>query len=231
MLKELHDLLMAEKPEGASHPADDCPYCKSDADPKEAEEVSVSYTEEELKAKVDEAVSSATKELEAKVKELEEVRSASEVEAKLAEAKAEFETKVSEIQAQLDTAVLEAEKAKTEKEEIVAFLEAEGKKAEEAAALAARRDERLKQVAEVASFPEEYVEANADRWAGLDDEQFAALLEDYKAVGAKKDDEGSDTAPPAGSAMTASRENKGDAKVMSEVIRGFRTANIDPRTL
>lgn len=231
MLKELHDLLMANQPEGASHPdAETCPFCKSHADPKEAEEVSVSYTEEELKAKVDEAVASATKDLEAKVKELEEVRSASEVEAKLAEAKAEYETKLSEIQAQLDTAVLEAEKAKTEKEEIVAFLEAEGKKAEEAAALAARRDERLKQVAEVASFPEEYVEANADRWAGLDDEQFAALLEDYKAVGAKKDDEG-DNAPPAGSAMTASRENKGDTKVMSEVIRGFRTAGVDPRTL
>lgn len=229
MLKELHDRLMEQKPEGASHAEDECPFC-GDADPKEAEEVSVSYTEDELKAKVDEAVASATKDLEAKVKELEEVRSASEVEAKLAEAKAEHETKVSEIQAQLDTAVLEAEKAKTEKEEIVAFLEAEGKKAEEAAALASRRDERLKQVAEVASFPQEYVEANADRWAGLDDEQFAALLEDYKAVGAKKED-GEEEIPAGTSAMTASRESKGDKKVMAEVIRGFRTAGVDPRTL
>jgi DNA repair exonuclease SbcCD ATPase subunit len=223
MLKELHDRLMEQKPEGASHNESDCPFCGSAVPNTEAEEVSVSYTEEQLKAKVDEAVASATKDLEAKVKELEEVRSASEVEAKLAEAKAEAETKISEIQAQLDTAVLEAEKAKTEKEEILAFLEAESKKAEEQAALVARRDERLKQVAEVASFPEEYAEANADRWAALDEEQFAALLEDYKAAGAKKE------GLPATTALTASREtDKGS--VLKEVL-GLRFKGIDPRML
>lgn len=252
MLKELHDRLMANRPGDAVHDPDDCPFCGEVAEAiTEAEEVSVSYTEEELKTKVDEAIAAATKELlakvqelesvknaketeakdlQAKVEELEGVKSASEVEAKIAEAKAEMETKVSEIQAQLDTAVLEGEKAKTELAEVVAWLEAEAKAQEQQAQLASRRDERLAKVAEVASFPKEYVESNADRWASLDDDQFAALLEDYKAVGAKKEEAG-ERKLPAASALTASRETTKGSSALAEVIRGFRVQGIDPRTL
>lgn len=234
MLKELHDHLLERKPEGASHDEDACPLCNVEiaaSDKTETEGGSVkSYTEEEVQA----LVASAVKDLEAKVSELQGAQQASAIEAKISEAKAEAETKVAELQAELDTTTLKAQKADEEKQEILAWLEAEAKSAEERAALEARRDERIAKVREVASFSDEYVEKRAEGWAAMSDEAFEAALEDWKAVagekkqGDSKDD--SDARIPAETAMTASRDDKTTGSLLREVLN-LRFEGIDPRTV
>ena len=82
--------------------------------------------------------------------------------------------------------MLEAEKAKNDHAELVSLLEQAQADAERAAEIAARKDERLAKVREVASFPEEYLTANSDRWAAMGDEDFEVLVADYAAVSAKK---------------------------------------------
>lgn len=222
-LQALHDMFMVKMPEGASHEADDCPICKGElADDKGG---SVTYTEEEVQE-----LRTQISGLEAQVREHADSNRESEVQTKIDEAKAELETKVTELQSQLDTTVLEAENAKQERDSLLAWLEEQKISAEEAAASAARRDERIAKVREVASFPDEHVEKNADRWAQLSDEDFEAALEDWRAVSAKKSE-----GLPTASALTASREgdnsnNNESSSVMRDVMR-MRFVGVDPRKL
>jgi DNA repair exonuclease SbcCD ATPase subunit len=231
MLKELHDQLLERKPEGASHDEGTCPLCNVEiaaSQETETEGGSVkSYTEEEVQA----LLASATKDLEAKVSELQGAQHASAIEAQISEAKAEAETKVAELQAELDTTTLKATRADEEKQEILAWLEAEAKTAEEKAALEARRDERVAKVREVASFSDEYVEKRATDWAAMSDEAFEAALEDWKAVAGEKKGETSETKVATETAMTASRDdNKTASSVLAEVLN-LRFQGIDPRTV
>lgn len=234
MVKELHDWLLTQKPETSDHDVAACVICNPGAapsaqdNPADAEGGSVSdtYTEEELAAKVAEATAA----LEAKVKALETAQVTTEVEAKLAEAKAEADAKIAELQTQLDVAVAATDAAKTEKDALVAYLEAEVQAAAEAAAKAARRDERLAKIKEAASYSEERLEANADRWAAMDEDAFEALLADLNDVAAKKTEPGS-TDIPSTTAMTAGQTTTtGSSNVLKEVLN-FRRDGVDPRTL
>ena len=168
------------------------------------------YTEDEFQAAVADAIAPIQVELDA----LNAAADADAVESKIAEIKAGVDDQVAELEKKLDTAVLEAQAATEERDAVVAWLEAEATSAVEAAEIAARRDERLSRVKEVASFPEDRLEANAERWASMDDETFEALLADYAAVStAKTNEEGegkgseSDEALVT-TAMKASRETE-----------------------
>lgn len=190
------------------------------------------YTEEELKAKVDEAIAAATAELQAKVQAFESSVQESEVEAKIAAAKAEAEAKVAEIQIQLDEKVLEAQSEREQREAIEAWLQGEAESAAREAEIAARREDRIAKVAEVAEFPDDYVQANAERWAGMDDEGFESYLNDVKVIASKN----AGDKVPSGTAMTAARETTSGStsgKVGSAVrdVLSLRGRGIDARTL
>lgn len=205
-LKGLHDRLLAEKPEGAVHDEATCPLCAIAETPDGTEAMST-YTEDELKAKVAEAVKTATAELEAKVAELTTAAQTSEVEQAKAELKAEFEPQITELQQQLDEKVLEAQNAATERDAIKAWLDAEAAAAGERQTIEARKAERLAKVKEVANFPDDYLTKHADRFAAMSDEDFAVACEGWAAIGGKP---GGDTIPNK-TALHAGRESEGSA--------------------
>lgn len=226
-LKALHDALIAAKPAGANHDSEQCPLCAAQSDgtgsPANGGDMSRTFTQEELDAAVAEAVKNLQTELETfKVQ-----ASQSEVETRIAEAKAEADAQVKELQSQLDAAVLEAQKAKQDHSDLVTYLEAEKTAAETAAAQAARRDERLDKVKEVANFPDEYMTANAERWAAMGDEDFEAALADYKLSGTKKD-EGT-TQIPSQTAMQAGREEASKSTSALREVFELHRLGVDPR--
>lgn len=231
MLKELHDRLLEMKPEGASHEPSDCGVCNGTlVDPELAHEIPEggtlkTYTEEEYNALLAQVA-----DLETKVNELDSVRHESEVEARIAEAKAQFETQVSDLQAQLDTAVLEAQAAKDEKDGMLAYFDQLKAEEEAAAQIAALREERIGRIKEVASFPDEHIAARADAWAALDEEAFEAVLADWKAIASK-----AGVTPevvPTDTAMTASRDTTSQPSggTLREVL-GLRFQGVDTRAV
>lgn len=235
--KEVHDALLAEKPEDADHDITQCALCAmTDADPDETGDTggTMTYTEEELRAACDAAVTTATAPLAAKVQELEDERASSASQQERDEALAAFEAEKSELQARLDEAVLQAQTEKERADGIVSWLEEEGEKAEQAALVAARKDERLTAVREAANFPDEYLESNAERWAAMSDEDFEARLGEYRVIAGKSSDtgKGGDTLPTH-TALHASREGRETTAKTSAVKELFalRRDGVDVRTL
>lgn len=162
------------------------------------------YTESDLKEAVEAAVEVAVAEALAPYREeaaLDNLAKAFE------DAKAPLVEQVKTLQDELDSTTLRAAKAESEYTALVTMLETAKAEQDEAAAIAERRDARREAVKELA-FTDDYVEANLDRWAAKSDEDFAELLDGWKAVVSKKDD-GSEGASsiPATTAMKASRED------------------------
>lgn len=234
-LKELHDELLESAPSGVEHDAADCPLCADQSDgtssSSEGGVMSKTYSQDELDA----AVAAAVKPLEDSLQEFKASMEQSEVEQRHAKEKAELEASIAEIQAQLDSATLKAGEADKKYEELVAFLEAEQAKAEAAAEIARRREERLAVVKQVAStFSDEYMEANADRWAAMADEDFAALTEDWKNIAAKaavgEESEESDESLTGQTAMTASRNDESGKSGLRDIF-DLTLSGVDPRTV
>lgn len=227
-LKVLHDRLLAEKPEGASHDADACPLCAYSEDTgggNGGQDVTV--TDEQITAAVDEA----TKPLLARIAELENSAQVTEVESAKAAVKAEFEAKLAEIQKDLDDKVLEAQTEKDRADAMVAWLEGEKTRLDEQAALEARKDERLAKVKEVASFPDEYLDANAERFAAMSDEAFEVALEGWKAIAAKGGGEGGDRVPDKTGLHAARDSEVTGGSVLKEVIGLRRNGRLDLSSL
>ncbi|MGE3468193.1 MAG: hypothetical protein AB7J13_14845 [Pyrinomonadaceae bacterium] len=226
-LRQLHDELLATQPSGATHESADCPFCAGvGTDENHPGGEMSTFTQEDLDA----AVADALAPLQQKLKELQESHQESEVEGRIAAAKAELETRITDLQGELDSSVLKVSEAERRYDELVAFLDSERVAQEAAAELAARKDERLVLVKEVASFPDEYVAANADRWAGLADEEFEALVNDWKAISVARKDAGDITELPRQTSMQANRSDGGSKSVMSEVLE-WTLQGHDPRTL
>lgn len=228
VLTELHDRLLAIKPEQASHDAESCEFCNGTfVEPEHANDVSTgglmkTYSEDEYNTLLAQVA-----DLEAKVNELESVRQESAMEAKIAEVTTQFEAQVSDLQTQLDTATLEVQAAKDERDGVIAYFEALQAEADQAAAAAAVRDERVARVKEVASFPDDHVAARADAWAALDEEAFEALLADWKAIASK----GEGTQVPVATAMQASRDtNQAQGGSLREVMH-LRFEGVDTRSV
>lgn len=230
--QEIHDRLLQNMPEGATHDTATCPLCANGEtaaaiEPTGAsvEEDAVStITQEQLDAAVTAASAAEARvvELETKVKAFEESQREGAIEAAVAEAQAEAQTKIDELQTQLDAAVLEAnttkeafEAFKTELADAQAAIDAE-------ASIEAKRDERVAKVAEVASFPQEYVDANADRWAAMTDEAFDQVLEDWRQIAARAPGE----KIPAKTGLHASREtDQASGTAMKEVFGLIRSGH------
>ncbi len=100
----------------------------------------------------------------------------------------------------------------------MAYLEQVKTDAEIAEQMETVKAERIAKIAEVATFPEDFVTENADRWAAMDDEMFATTLESFRLVATKT----STTVArdmPTGTAMTAAAQtNNGNASGM-DLIR------------
>jgi DNA repair exonuclease SbcCD ATPase subunit len=236
VLKDLHDALLEERPEGVEHDALSCPLCGDvPTETASAETTDTggnvsdekTYTESEYN-RLAEKVSS----LETQIAELSEAAEAEAIDARIAEAKADLETQVADLQSKLDIAVIEAEASRTELNDVLAFLASEEAAAEEAAALEARRDERIAKVKEVASFPDDYVEANADRFVAMSDEAFEAALEDWKTIVPKAEKSDQDELP-AVTAMVASRSTTNsnpDRGLLREVLN-LREHGVDVRSI
>lgn len=185
------------------------------------------YTQEEH-----DALLAKVSDLETQVTSLSAASTAAEIDAKVAAAVAELQDKITDLSSQLDAATQEAETVKNDRDAIVAYLAGEQKAADEAAELASRKDARVAQVKEVASFTDEYVDANADRFAAMSDETFEAAIADWKAIAEKA----SAPAPKAAgeipdkTAMTAARTTTDGENPLRDVL-GLRFQGVDPRTV
>lgn len=180
------------------------------------------YTEEELAA----AIAAAVSPLEATVAQLREAQQSSEVAEQISAATAPLEAQIAELQTQLDEATLRAETEKERADGIVAWLESEATAKTEADAAEARKAERVAKIAEVAKFPDKYVEDNADRWAAMEEDAFSAFLEGCGEIASAN---GSKL--PAFTGLQASREDKKtNGSAVREVMR-LRRSGVDPRTI
>lgn len=227
-MQQLHDALMAQRPAGASHD-ENCPLCAArNSGAPEGGNVET-YTAEEVEAVVAEATASLT----ARLAAMETAATESAVEARIAAFKAEAEAEIAEVRTQLDTAVLEAGQARGELDATVAYLHEVAESEVQRAASAARKDERVSRVREVASFPDEYLDANADRFAAMSDEDFENRIAEWASLTSKTvTHEGG---IPKHTALVAAREisnpNQGGMALLREVMQGFRNNHVDPRSL
>lgn len=186
------------------------------------------YTEDELRAAVEAAIGELRGELDTLRASQEASEIESRIQAAVATATEPLTAQVTELQSKLDAAVIEAQNEKARAD----GLEAEKVAAAEAATLAARKGERLDKVKEVANFPQEYLDANAERFAAMSDEDFEARLEEYRQIAVKAT--GTEGGLPAKTALHAAAENGTGGGGSQSAVRdlfAMRRAGIDPRTL
>ncbi len=164
---------------------------------------------DDTKAEIAAAVEAASAPLRAELATLRASQEAAAIEERISAAVSEatepLSVQVATLQAELDAATLAAA---AEKERADA---AEAAKAETArlAEVASRRDERLEAVKAAApGFGDEYLAKNADRWAAMDDTEFAARIEEYQAASAGGP--GTSNGPlPTATALTAAVVDRG----------------------
>lgn len=180
--KELHDLLLKEKPEGAQHDSDKCPICLVREASQEEKEVA-EITQEQHEALLDTAVEKAKTEVRTSVDA--EILSLNE---QLAQAKEDIESK----------------------DETIAELQARIDAREESDRLSALAEERVELIrAADVNFSDEQIEARKESWASMAEEDFTALLEDYKAVATAKVQSNEEKPPK--SSFSGTRETAGES--------------------
>jgi len=160
-----------------------------------------------------------------------------ETEDAVATAKAEYEVKVAELQSQIDTIVLEKEAAVSGLADFKAEAEAAVTAAAEATERAAKKTERIEKAKEL-SFPEDYITANADRWAALTDEVWDEHLAEWAVLAPASVNTAIPTKTALG-ALTAARETSATRPsnkttqhrgLMHEVLSGMQLG-FDPRSI
>jgi hypothetical protein len=231
-LKAMHDLLLEHAPDGVAHTP--CLLCDESVvteQPGRGEMAEKSYTQEDLEAQVAAAVAKATGPLEAQLNELKASKDQQEGQQAQTEAIAAKDTEIAELQSKLDTAVLEASKSAEDKTAIEAFWTKAVEDAEQAQALETRKGERITKLKEVVSFPETYLDENADRFAAMSDEDFAARLDEYAQVASKtegdeKDKKVETEGKPAATALKASRQTQSTASAVAG-LSALREARVN----
>lgn len=232
-LQHLHDLLLVSKPSEASHEASLCPLCVASddgTDPHESDDTLggdvTTYTEDDLK----QAVADAVAPIQARLDALTEEQGQAEFESRLAEMTEAHEAKVAELQSEIDTAKAAAEAAEGQYAELVGLIE-EAKAAEaEAEALATRKEEIKEAVASL--FSEDHVEANLDRWAALEVEAFESSLDDWTAAAAavKASAAKVGETAPAATAMQKTAEVEGE-RTIAQIRQDLQTRGNVVRTV
>lgn len=224
--QQFHDALVEQMPEGATHDRETCEFCAATSSASAEGGNVTTFTAEE----VEEAVATATAALEARIAAMETAATASEIEAKIEAAKADSAAEVAEVRAQLDTAVLAAEKAERELEATIAYLNETAAAETAAAEAAARKDERIAKVREAANFPEEYLVANADRYAAMSDEDFEDRVAEWASLSPKK--EGTpEGGIPKTTVLTADREIASKTENGLDFIREAYGSHLNLRSL
>lgn len=140
-------------------------------------------TEADTKAAIAAAVEAATAGLREELATFRASQEAAAVDERIATAVSEatepLTTQVAALQADLDAATLAAAAEKTRAD----AAESATTEAARLVEVASRRDGRLAEVAAAApGFDKAYLEANAERWAGMDEAEFASRIEEYKAA-------------------------------------------------
>lgn len=166
------------------------------------------YTEADVQAQVRQAVDAAVGELRTELDQLrasqEEQQIATRIEDAVAAATASLSARVAELETALDAATVEAagEKARADGLQVaIATATAEAEVAE-------RRDTRLEAVkATGLPFKAEYLTANAQRWAEMDEAAFDAFLADCKEAAGDQTNDGI----PTTTALTAAVLDSGGA--------------------
>lgn len=193
------------------------------------------FSEDEVRAQVTVAVDQAVGDLRTQLADLRSSQEQAAIETRIAEAVAEavgpLTAQVAELQTQLDTATLEAAGEKARADSLQAAVE----KAATDAEIASRKDDRLAKVKEAApGFKDEYLTANADRWAAMEDAEFATRLDEYRAAsnGAPAGD-----ALPTTSALQATTGDQGrtgaatGSKSAVHALGQLRRNGVDVRTI
>lgn len=220
---QLHDLLLAGKPEGAKHNADICPFCvekasrtatsvppgpdvseiqestEGGANPtmSEAQTITMETHEALVRTKVDDAVRQSDTALQAATEK------ASTAEARVKELETELAS-VKEENSKLSSDLDEAQVKVKGLEDETAQLKSDAAKAAEDKLVAEKASERSTQVKNLGLFGDEYIAEKAEVWAKKSDEDWAEQVESWKQlkpagdVTATKTNEGGDQA----SAMT-----------------------------
>jgi len=230
-LRALHDRLLEVMPQGAEHKEGDCPICSVQA----AETIRTQggvMPEQFTQADIEAAVAAATGPLQQRLAELEAQATESEVGKAVAQAVGEKETQIADLQTQLDTATAARTTAETKLAEAETFWTEAISAHQEAVAVAARKEQRIGQASEIGVFNDDYIAANADRFAAMSDEDFAARLDEWKLIAAKAKP-GETATPPATTAMVASRSDSGAGTGGSKLSRlaELRARNIDLRSM
>ncbi|QBQ74863.1 hypothetical protein [Caudovirales GX15bay] len=224
-LKAVHDALMALKPEGEEH---SCPLCAMDSVSNDS--TGGFMPETFTQADLDAAVAAASSGLQQRLAELEAQVQETETGKAIAEAVAAKDSDISKLQEQLDAAEAARTAAEAQRAELEQFWTDAIAAHEAEATMAARRAERAEAARTAEVLSDEYIEKNADRFAAMSDEDFAARLEEWRLI-ASKTREGSSAAVPARSALVASRADDSKPTSSLGLIADLRTKGIDPRTL
>lgn len=177
-------MLLDVQPEGATHEADDCPYCTPE---QQENTVPETLTDAEVQAKVDAAVAEATAPLVEKIAELE-----------TAETVTAEKAQVAELQSELDKALAAKKVAEDTLTASLDYL-----KSVEAAEVetAAREELKAQRVAELDGLlTEERIAERADAYTDMTEEAFTAALADMKAINPAV---GAPTTIPTKTALTA----------------------------
>lgn len=128
--------------------------------------------------RIADAVAEAVGPLTAELDTLRQAAAGSELETAVASATAGLKDEVATIQSQLEAAQAQVAALTTERDGLLA----DKVEFEDAIAAAARKDERVAAVAEIVNFPDTFIAAQADSWAALDDEGWAAKLSEFTGL-------------------------------------------------
>lgn len=155
--KQIHDLLLQKMPTSASHESGTCPFCANVEAASEEEKVSAEkiYSQEQLDSVLKAAVDVA-----------------------VADAKKEADAEL--LQANSELEALKASVATHEAR--IKDFESEIEQREEQERIEALATDRVKEIRVVASFTDEQVDARKERWAKMTEDDFKALIEDYREI-------------------------------------------------
>jgi hypothetical protein len=225
-LKALHDRLLAEMPEGATHDRDTCPLCALEVieDTQPGGSMPESFTQEDIDA----ATTAATASLRQRLVELEAQVQETEVGRAVAEATETKNTEIAQLQQQLDAAEAARTAAEAKLSETEQFWTDAIAAQQAAVELAARMEQRVAEATEAGVLSEDYIKEHAERFAAMSDEDFKARLEEWRLIASKT----GTTAAPARTALTASAAHNQTAPSTNlSVVTELRSLRVDPRTL
>jgi hypothetical protein len=207
--EQLHDDLLAAMPDGAKHDPAICPFCVEKAkdsttsaippgsagpgvtdssDPQEhggrttpamSDTTSANLTQEAHEALVQKAVREATEATDAVLKtKIDEIAELTKSVTTLTQERDDAKSDLTRVNGELDKAQVDLKAAQDE----VASLKAEVAKRDEDAAHAETASKRAEQVKNLKLFNDDFVSERAGGWSLLTEDDWAARLEEWKAM-------------------------------------------------